>query len=417
VISRDVFARHVRDALANLYDPVRLQNHPLGNLLNLQQNPGETRAEALRRMLRETIETLKPEASVPAKRQEWLGYRVLWLHHIRSLSQAETCRELGISEATFFRHQREALEAVVAILWERQASATHPPQANGVAREDALAEQTLERALALVSSEPAELVDLRTLLDDLQPILEPLAVQRGMTLQRDMPIDLPPVHGHVPILRQMLLDLLAEGIQFYAGGVIRLSARVVEHEMIWRLCGSGVSQTAEGLERREVFSAVQKLLGLYEGRLWLEKDAQGCNNVCLAFRLPTPRIILVIDDDPGAVELYRRYLQSYDCVLLGAHTAEQVEAALAGTLPDLILLDVIMPHQDGWTILQDLKRSPRTAHIPVIVCSVIPQPRLALALGAAEVLNKPFTPADLVRIVQDWLTRAGSADSARPATP
>ena len=67
-----------------------------------------------------------------------------------------------------------------------------------------------------------------------------------------------------------------------------------------------------------------------------------------------------------------------------------------------------MPRRDGWTILQHLKETPRTADIPVIVCSVIDQPQLALTLGAAQVLNKPFTSGALVRAIQELLVRADS---------
>ena len=63
--SPEDLARSLRDALANYYDPVRLQSHPLAEMLDLQRGPGETVAEALRRCLRDGIDRLRPPRDTP----------------------------------------------------------------------------------------------------------------------------------------------------------------------------------------------------------------------------------------------------------------------------------------------------------------------------------------------------------------
>jgi CheY-like chemotaxis protein len=65
--------------------------------------------------------------------------------------------------------------------------------------------------------------------------------------------------------------------------------------------------------------------------------------------------------------------------------------------PAAIVLDVMMPGRDGWEVLQVLKSHPATRHIPVVVCSVLQERDLALALGAAELLVKPVARPDLLR--------------------
>ena len=62
-----------------------------------------------------------------------------------------------------------------------------------------------------------------------------------------------------------------------------------------------------------------------------------------------------------------------------------------------------MPREDGWMILQRLKVLPETAHLPVIIYSVLSQPSLALALGAVAVLRKPVEEAPLMRAIEDVL--------------
>jgi CheY-like chemotaxis protein len=68
--------------------------------------------------------------------------------------------------------------------------------------------------------------------------------------------------------------------------------------------------------------------------------------------------------------------------------------------PDIIVLDLMMPEQDGWDLLQLLSNQPDTAHIPIMICSVLKQKQLALSLGAAAFLEKPFTEQALLEMLE-----------------
>ena len=69
---------------------------------------------------------------------------------------------------------------------------------------------------------------------------------------------------------------------------------------------------------------------------------------------------------------------------------------------DCILLDVLMPGEDGWHLMSWLRRSPEAASIPVVVCSVLDQPELAISLGATGYLRKPVTQEQLRLALQRW---------------
>lgn len=69
------------------------------------------------------------------------------------------------------------------------------------------------------------------------------------------------------------------------------------------------------------------------------------------------------------------------------------------------LLDVLMPNNDGWQILEWLRAEPSTSTVPIVVCSVLDQPHLAFALGAQAVLQKPVTQADLLKTVHRLLSQ------------
>ena len=62
-----------------------------------------------------------------------------------------------------------------------------------------------------------------------------------------------------------------------------------------------------------------------------------------------------------------------------------------------------MPGLDGWEMLQQLKASPATREIPVVVCSVLKEARLAQSMGAAGYLTKPVSQREFLEMVQRWL--------------
>ncbi|HTJ65182.1 MAG TPA: response regulator, partial [Alphaproteobacteria bacterium] len=75
--------------------------------------------------------------------------------------------------------------------------------------------------------------------------------------------------------------------------------------------------------------------------------------------------------------------------------------------PAVILLDVMMPHIDGWTVLGTLKSDPELSDIPVVIVSLLDERPLGLSLGAAEFLTKPIDRNTLTEVVR---TYAGSAN-------
>jgi CheY-like chemotaxis protein len=401
---REDFARFVKEALDNLYDPPYLQTHPLADILVTDREAGESRGETVRRLLREAAELLKPDSNVPSGRPEWLGYRIVWLHYMRSLSREDTCKELGISESTFFRYRRQALAALTDLLWEQGLGSPVGSSTHHGSLEIAVAADDIERSLALASMNESRCLELGQILNDARRTMEPLAEQQGITLRLQVPAELPPVYGHVAALRHSLLSVLVEAIKRASDKVLTIEARLQEGEVLWKvghLAADRESEINAGL------ALSRKLLQYCHGRLWLHEDGYGWT-ICVALSLPCPHPILVIDDDPKALELYRRYLRADEYTLVGARSLQQASELLRDMQPDLVIMDVIMPGRDGWTLLRQLKSDQATARIPVLVCSVVAQPELATALGAERVLNKPFTREELVQATRECLRPAGS---------
>ncbi len=104
--------------------------------------------------------------------------------------------------------------------------------------------------------------------------------------------------------------------------------------------------------------------------------------------------ILIVDDEPFFINTLVGLLKE-DYGLMIAKSGEQALKRVAGAVPDLILLDVLMPDLDGYQVLARLKENPKTAEIPVIFLtsldSVEDETR-GLELGAVDYMKKPLSP-------------------------
>ena len=429
MVSRAMFGRHVKDALTKFYDPVYLQTHPMADLLSIPDGPEQiTRAQLLRQALRDAIERLRPDDSIPFGRPEWLGYRILWLRYVECLDQPEVCDEVALSRASFYRYHREALKAVTSLLWNQHeaslsTSAMPGEQELSPEAEDGKAQVTVSTERARIAStrlfaEAAtqEWVDIRAVVARAEEILAPLLEQQDISLHSIYPPSLPALQGDPALLRQILLNVLTEGIKLATGPRLHLETHVQQGDIIWRLRGIGPIDESE-LDNSVGLTVSKELLGAYKGQLWAEEAGEG---FILGVTIPVHTTrdadrsnVLIIDDDPDTTELYCRYLRVRQYRVSVAHTGPQARELLAENRPDIILLDVLMPGEDGWDILQYLRTTPESADIPVIVCSVLSQPHLALVSGATAVLQKPIDQAILLRTVQKILETGNEAPEVR----
>lgn len=123
--------------------------------------------------------------------------------------------------------------------------------------------------------------------------------------------------------------------------------------------------------------------------------------------------ILVVDDEPDAVELIEFNLKSAGFeVVTASDGAEAIKRALA-LMPDLILLDIMLPEVDGMEVCKTLRRDPVTAGIPIIMLTAKAAEIdrvLGLELGADDYVTKPFSPRELVLRVKGLLRRGKPAE-------
>ena len=119
--------------------------------------------------------------------------------------------------------------------------------------------------------------------------------------------------------------------------------------------------------------------------------------------------ILIVDDDPDMVELLQTSFTGAGYSVRTATSGSQALATARRSPPDVVLLDLIMPEVNGFTVCQTLRREPATASVPIILITALPGefPRMAgLEAGADAYLRKPFDVEDLILRVDELLQPA-----------
>jgi CheY-like chemotaxis protein len=115
--------------------------------------------------------------------------------------------------------------------------------------------------------------------------------------------------------------------------------------------------------------------------------------------------VLVIDDNVDTLQLFQRYLAGSRYAFIGTHDPDQALTLAEKLTPRIIVLDVMLPGVDGWELLGRLREHPKIYGVPIIVCTILPQEQLALALGAAAFIRKPVSQTALLSALDHQFDR------------
>ena len=119
--------------------------------------------------------------------------------------------------------------------------------------------------------------------------------------------------------------------------------------------------------------------------------------------------ILLVDDERDIIDLIALHLQREDHQVFAVGNGLRALPAAVQHVPDLIVLDLMLPGQDGMAVFRQLRAEPKTRHIPVIMLTArsMTGDRIAgLECGADDYLTKPFSPRELLLRIQAVLRRS-----------
>lgn len=396
-------SRLVRFALSHLYDHAALQNSPLCSMLDPQgKMDTRSRVHHLRRVLMECIDTLRPERSDQQNARPTASARahvILTSRYIDGLTMHKIAEELALSHQQVYREHKKGLDAVALLMREHLRQAGEWPASQSRDEHLLVAEAEVDRMTQAARPEAAQAFDI---LQDVLKLLQPLSRQtRGITIS-DTAETWPPVISDRTVLRQALINLLTYALNI-ARADLTLTPICQESALILDIKESTLPDSArpvgEGRRLTELMVA-RRLVESQGGHM--ETAPESAPRWFARLFLPSARkaTILVVDDNADLIQLFQRYLAGYAVTVAGLTDSTQIIPVAARIQPQLITLDVMMPAQDGWEALQRLRDSPETRHIPVVVCSVLRESRLALSMGASDYIPKPVSQKALLEMLR-----------------
>lgn len=383
------FEQQAHDCLTHLYDITRLQQLPLVTQL-LPDTPAIQRGQAFRRLIFKLLESLAPPTETDIRSKEARVYHIIMWRYIDGLAPLEIGDRLALSERQFYREHRRAVETMTYLLWDQlTAAATDSPAEMSVQSE-------LQRVAARAEHatlDPAELC--ASVIEATHSLA--LARQVEVITRQAEPLTALPLNA--PIARQLLIVLMYQVLRRQtAGEPVILACETPPDALIItvELCTTEWHDLQHRLADHATFQELLRTLNATLDYAQLDDGFELMLTVPVA-----PQVVLIIDDNPDAISLLQRYLNGvYPSV-----AARQGEAGvqMARTLhPWIIVLDIMLPTMDGWEVLQNLKNHPATRSIPVLVCSVLDTPDMALDLGADGFLKKPPDQDEFLATLARW---------------
>jgi len=414
VVADESFVAHVADAYEHLYDTVYLRTHFLTRLVPAdERQSSKDVAWRLHHLLLDVIDELDPGPDAPAFSREWRRHRLMVLRYGDGLRPQEVADRLAISERSYYRELRDAIEAVAALLAERQPGTKAEPERQG-GREEAV---PLDR-MSLLRVEAARLASeerqaaLGTVVANAVALVENVCREQGITVHAALGESAANVAVNRNAVRQVLLSTLSHIIQLSStSGSARPRSITIDaavgQDGIDILIAAGDGGMPPDARGRNGDDSAQRLAALRElaqtqGIQVLPLDQASCHaerdawGLCLHLPHKVTHTVLVVDDNDDILQLFERYLAGHTYTMIPARDGAQAIALAKSCLPDAITLDLMMPDQDGWDVLVTLTNQPDTQHIPVIVCSVLSARALALSLGASVFLEKPVSEQSLL---------------------
>jgi len=380
-------ADEVREALECLYEDVALARAPLaGRFADVAAaQPIEIRAQELRRRLLHAIERLRPARPVAFGDRAARSYQVLSLRYLEEMNMKQIADELGVGDRQAYRELRRAEAELATVLGSFTGAATPAQERVG---------DSLDQEMEHLVARPHKL-DLSQLLRGVASALAPLCEHSGVRLaiRADEPL---PVLADEGLLKQLLIQSLSLAIQSADAGELSLRAAGQSGS-----ANLSLSYVPAREQPGVLVDSVRRLAEAQHIRLETGQTQGGATMLTVSLPAVEPRLMLVVEDNEAAIELYRRYVaDSPQWQVVGAPDPRVGLDMALRLRPAVIVLDIMMPQQDGWSVLQTFRTRPETASTPVLICSVFYDPGLAAALGATAYLKKPITRAQFLAALE-----------------
>ncbi|MEO6795534.1 MAG: response regulator [Candidatus Dormibacter sp.] len=293
--------------------------------------------------------------------------------------------------------------------------------------------------------EPLQVVEA---LHEVTSILEPMARQQGLQLTTMGSAE--PVAADRSKFKQVLYNLLSNAIKFTpAPGKITVVVKDTPDQLIVSVHDTGIGMKPEDLPKlfREFeqidgsytrryqgtglgLALCRRFVEMHGGRIWAESQfGAGSTFTFTIPREPRPvaepivetpspaagidsmdlPLALVVEDDPNSSQRLTAEIQGVGFRVAHASDGEEAVRKAMEILPDLVVMETVLPKRDGWQLLQELRGRAATADVPVLICSVTRNDELMERFGVLAYVAKPWA----TKTLQDELRRLGQGIKRR----
>jgi CheY-like chemotaxis protein/nitrogen-specific signal transduction histidine kinase len=311
--------------------------------------------------------------------------------------------------------------------------------------------------------------DLRICIEEALDVLAAKAAEKKLDIAYQMEDGIPAcVVGDITRLRQVLVNLLSNGVKFTATGEVVVQVRILsepgvdDESALWHLhfsvCDTGIGIPVDRLARLfKSFSQAdtsttrhyggtglglaisKRLVELMGGKLWVESVPQKGStfHFTLPFTAATPAAptaefdvplaqltglrLLVVDDNATNSRILSLQTAKWGMLPREAHEAAQALAWLrAGEVFDLAILDMQMPRMDGLMLAREIRQLPNGLNLPLVLLTSMgvraDQPEVA-QIGFASCLTKPIKPVQLHQVLLRVVAGVKPAAQTTSASP
>jgi signal transduction histidine kinase/uncharacterized protein (DUF302 family) len=294
----------------------------------------------------------------------------------------------------------------------------------------------------------AEEMPVAQALQEVTAILEPMARQQGLQLRMVGAADVGVIKADRSKFKQVLYNLLSNAVKFTpAPGTITVSVKDSPEQLTVSVEDTGIGMKPEDLPKlfREFeqidgsytrryqgtglgLALCRRFVEMHGGRIWAESQF-GTGSI-FTFTIPRePRpaaeapveevaqtvetmelpLVLVVEDDPASSQRMTAEIQGVGFRVAHAFDGNEAVRKAMEILPDLVVMETVLPVKDGWQVLQELRARAATADVPVLVCSVTRNEALMDQFGVAGYVAKPWA----TKTMQDELRRIGQGINRR----
>jgi signal transduction histidine kinase/CheY-like chemotaxis protein len=268
----------------------------------------------------------------------------------------------------------------------------------------------------------------------LRGMLRPLLVTASVDLVFDEPAGIPTLHTDEGKVSQVLRNFISNALKFTEHGEVRVSARALEGHVLFSVADTGIgiapedqelifheyTQLESHLQKRVKGTGLglplsRKLAELLGGRIALHSEPGVGSTFSLVVPVvyegpgeavavpevtrvqdPTRFPVLVVEDNPETVFIYEKYLKGTPFQVIPASTTAEARRLLHEARPVAAVVDVMLGHENAWSLISEMKTNPLTHGMPVLVVTMVDNRHKARALGADDFAEKPVERAWLI---------------------